>query len=240
MGLLQFSRQIYPPFSSLLSFCYDRNGRSACNVLASIVAGQTLWQTTAHPLSPPTIVPMFEVWLNANRRILALGAVLPAALACLGMAIGAGWLGFAGLTAARWLGWGLAAASLLALASLAWQAQRPRLAYQSGKLLVYLRSGAPIRVPLEIVEGFLLGQGPSFLPGKRQAETEASTLVIRLAERAEEWAQVEVKPMLGYWCGHYITIRGAWCEPLSVDLVNRLNARLDQVKRQLRDAQVAS
>lgn len=183
---------------------------------------------------------MPEVWLNANRRILVLGAVLPAALACLGIALGAGWLGVAGWAAAGWLGWGLAAVSLLALASLARQTQRPRLAYRSGELLVYLRSGAPIRVPIEIVEGFLLGQGPSFLPGKRQTETEASTLVIRLAERAEEWAKVEVKPMLGYWCGHYVTIRGAWCEPLSVDLVNRLNARLDEVKRRRRDAQVAS
>lgn len=183
---------------------------------------------------------MPEVWLSANRRILALGAVLPAALAGVGAALGAGWLSFAEYAAVRWGGWALLALSLLALSNLAWQARRPRLAYQAGKMLVYLRAGAPVRVPLEVVEGFLLGQGPSFLPGKRQAEREAATLVIRLAERAEEWAKVEVKPALGYWCGHYITIRGAWCEPLSVALVNRLNARLDEVKRQLRDAQVAS
>ena len=97
---------------------------------------------------------MLEVWLNANRRILALGAVLPAVLACFGMALGAGWLGFAGLAAARWLGGGLAAASLLALASLAWQAQRPRLAYESGRLLVYLRRAAPFAFRSRSSKGF--------------------------------------------------------------------------------------
>lgn len=182
---------------------------------------------------------MFEVWLSANRRILYLGAVLPAALACLGLALGAGYLGFAERGAVRVVGWVLLGVSLVALGNLAWQTRRPRLACAAGQLLVYLRSGAPIRVPLEVVEGFLMGQGPSFLPGKRHAERQAATVVIRLSELAQEWAQVDVKPALGYWCGHYITIRGAWCEPLSVELVNRLNARLAEAKRQLRPSQVA-
>jgi hypothetical protein len=107
-------------------------------------------------------------------------------------------------------------------------------------LLVFLRSGGPIRVPLEIVEGFLLGQAPGLLPGKRHLDAPTSSVVIRLAERAEEWAMIEVKPALGSWCGHYVTLRGTWCEPLSVDLVNRLNARLDEVKRQPHGRQVAS
>jgi hypothetical protein len=113
------------------------------------------------------------------------------------------------------------------------------LAVERGELLVFLRSDGPIRVPLSIVEGFLIGQGPSFLPGKRLEQLEASTVVIRLAERATEWAKVDVEPRLGYWCGHYITIRGAWCEPLSVDLVNRLNARLAEVQAGLRAKQAA-
>jgi hypothetical protein len=53
-----------------------------------------------------------------------------------------------------------------------------------------------------------------------------SQLRIRLAERATEWAQRDVKPALGAWCGGYITIHGTWCEPLDIDLVNQLNKRL--------------
>jgi hypothetical protein len=53
-----------------------------------------------------------------------------------------------------------------------------------------------------------------------------SQLAVRLAERATEWSQIDVKPALGKWCGGYITIYGAWCEPLRIELVNRLNAQL--------------
>ncbi len=58
-----------------------------------------------------------------------------------------------------------------------------------------------------------------------------SHLAVRLAERASDWAQVDVKPALGKWCGGSITIYGAWCEPLSVALVQRLNDRLAAVQR---------
>ncbi|HEX4131608.1 MAG TPA: hypothetical protein VHZ24_16335 [Pirellulales bacterium] len=87
-------------------------------------------------------------------------------------------------------------------------------------------------VPIEVVEGFLLGQGPSYLPGKEASRSETRTLVVRLAERATEWEHVAMPPRLGSWCGHYITIRGTWCEPLSVDLVNRLNMKLHEAKQQ--------
>jgi len=183
---------------------------------------------------------MAEVWLSANRRVLWFGALLPALVACFALAVCTGQFRVDESGTARAVGGGILLISLAALANLAWQARRPRLAYEAGKMLVYLRSAAPIRVPIDVVEGFLLGQGPSLLPSKRRPDMQASTVVVRLTERAEEWAQLDVKPALGYWCGHYITIRGAWCEPLSVDLVNRLNARLAEVKRQLRDAQVAS
>jgi hypothetical protein len=84
-------------------------------------------------------------------------------------------------------------------------------------------------VPIELVEGFLLGQGPSFLPGKRHARTETTTFIVRLAESAEDWSQRDMPPALGKWCGSYITIRGTWCERLSVDLVQRLNVRLAEM-----------
>jgi hypothetical protein len=54
-------------------------------------------------------------------------------------------------------------------------------------------------------------------------------LVIRIAESAADWQHVEVKPQLGSWCGGYVTVRGTWCEPLSISLVNRLNQRLAEV-----------
>jgi len=166
---------------------------------------------------------MAETWLRPNTRALWLGAAMPVAGAALGAALAAG------LWQSAWAhraGWLLLALSLLVLTALAWQGSRPRLARQGKHLLVYLRAGRPIRLPLNVVEGFLLGQAPSMLPGKRYDRMEAAALVIKLSDRAAEWARFDVKPALGAWCNHYITIRGTWCEPLSVDLVNRLNARL--------------
>jgi hypothetical protein len=112
--------------------------------------------------------------------------------------------------------------------------QRPRLAYESGCLLVYLRPGPPFRVPVEHVEAFLLGQGPSWLPGEKHRRTETVTLVVRLAEKAEEWSHRDGDPRLGSWCDGYITIRGTWCQPLTLDVVVRLNRRLADVQRTFR------
>ncbi|HWB08537.1 MAG TPA: hypothetical protein VG826_04910 [Pirellulales bacterium] len=131
----------------------------------------------------------------------------------------------------RVVGGVVAAVSAAGLLFLLWQSRQARLACDGRRLLVNLGTARPVAVGLEFVEGFLLGQGPSFLPGKEQAEV--ANLVVRLAERADEWERVEVNRQLGSWCGHYITIRGTWCEPLSVDLANRLNARLAEVKSSL-------
>jgi hypothetical protein len=113
------------------------------------------------------------------------------------------------------------------------------LAYDGRRLLVYLRGGGPIGVPIELVEGFLLGQGPAGLTGAKYAATEAATVVIRLSQRAEEWGYREVKRALGTWCNHYVTIRGTWCEPLSVPLVNRLNERLAAAQQLARQEAVS-
>src|SRR5690606_38682536 len=104
----------------------------------------------------------------------------------------------------------------------------------------YLRSGGPFRVPLEIVECFLLGQAPTLLPGKQQERAETAAVVIKLSETAEAWRHQDVKPALGKWCEGYITIRGTWCEPLNVKLINRLNAQLAEASRALKQREVAS
>jgi hypothetical protein len=167
---------------------------------------------------------MATVWLRTNTRAIFLGMILPALALAVGLFVVYGVESLAGRVA----GGLVAIVSGLLLILLAVQLRRPRLAHEPGYLLVYLRSWSPIRVPLEIVEGFLMGQGPSLLSGRQHEQTETVTLVIRLSDRAEEWSQVDVKPALGKWCDGYITIRGTWCEPLSVDLVNRLNAQLDE------------
>jgi hypothetical protein len=94
-------------------------------------------------------------------------------------------------------------------------------------------------VPIEYVEGFLLGQGPTLLPVPATENIETTTVVIKLADRAEEYARVDVDRALGSWCSHYVTVRGMWCEPLNVDLVNRLNARLAEVMPHTSSAQAA-
>lgn len=181
---------------------------------------------------------MNEVWLRNNRRALALGMVPPAAIGGVGLALLTGWFGRWQFLPAQILGAVLLLFGLVAVVLLALQMRVPRLAYETGQLLVYLQTGAPIRVPIELVECFLLGQGPSRLPGRRHQQRETTTLVVRLDERAEAWAQRDVKPALGNWCGSHITIRGTWCEPLSVELVKQLNARLSQAAREAPVGQV--
>jgi hypothetical protein len=176
-----------------------------------------------------------EIWLRTNARALAFGMVPPAIVGLIGAVlvagIGAGepppWL--------RAIGAVLAGLGLVTIAALAWQLRTPRLAYGDGRLRVWLRSGGPIVLPIDVVEGFLLGQAPSLLPGKRHRTRETATLVIRIADSAPEWHRQEVKPQLGKWCEGYVTIRGTWCEPLSVALVSRLNERLAEVSRKRRE-----
>lgn len=177
-----------------------------------------------------------EIWLKTNRRAYGLLAILPAigvgicALLCL-------WLAQSQSTL-FWLS-AVACAGLIAeLAWLARQASRPRLAYCEGTLLVYLRGNQPIRVPIDIVECFFLGQGASLLPrpleGKQGEGAETATVIIRLAESAKEWTHRDVQSSLGHWCEGYITIRGTWCEPLHGDLIASLNQKLIAAHRAMK------
>jgi hypothetical protein len=112
---------------------------------------------------------------------------------------------------------------------------QPRLSYANERLDVRLRPGPPIQVPIDVVECFFLGQGPALLPlsGRDKVE-ETSTIVIRLAESAEQWKHFDVNPALGLWCDGYITIRGTWCEPITNELLKRLNDNLISAHRTLR------
>jgi hypothetical protein len=175
---------------------------------------------------------MTETWLRTNTRLFWVAMVWPVLLALAGGLLATGLFG---VLKSGWLrggGWLLTGFAGCGMAFLALQARRARLARDGAYLLIYLRAGAPVRVPLDVVEGFLLGQGPSLLPGRRGSGAAVKTVVIRLTDRAAEWRQLDVQPELGSWCGHYVTIRGTWCEPISVELVNQLNERLAETRRQ--------
>jgi hypothetical protein len=113
---------------------------------------------------------------------------------------------------------------------LLWLMTQPRLAYEPGFMLVHLRFGSPIRVPIDVVECFFLGSGPLKLSDQVNAPFRTVSLIVRLAEKATDWADRPVKPALGRWAEGYIMIHGAWCEPLSLEVVTRLNTRLHNIQ----------
>ncbi len=168
---------------------------------------------------------MLEVWLRPNRTAIYFGLIPPGMLAVAGLictSSNAGWL--------RAIGWvSLATAGLLA-GLMVQQLRQPRLAYRDGRLLVYLRLGPPIRVPIEIVEGFFLGSGPLKLTDSHDRPQQTVNLVVRLSDKATEWTAISVKPALGKWEEGYISIRGAWCERLTLKVVERLNVRLHEIQ----------
>jgi hypothetical protein len=180
--------------------------------------------------------PQVEVWLRTNRRALALSMVLPGLL--LGAAMAA--IAWSLATQQYLLVSGVLAAIvgvlLWILGSLYYAWALPRLAYQDGELLVYVEVHQPTRVPIDIVEVFFLGQGPSELPKLRGREPETQNVIVRLAESATEWKHRDIRPAVGMWCEGYITIRGSWCEPITPEIMRRLNHRLAEIQRERKAA----
>lgn len=185
--------------------------------------------TVSDPLVPRRI--MAEIWLQANRRAAvwpSLGLLASATL----FAFMAYWLSSAEQTyGLEWVCMVIATTKVVFATIVGIALTRPRLRYDGKHLLIDVGKTRPVAVPIELVEGFLIGKGPTFLSGQDDHRTETSTLVVRIAERAEEFRKVETNVRLAAWCGHYCTLRGTWTEPLSVDLVNRLNQRLHDVQQ---------
>jgi hypothetical protein len=174
---------------------------------------------------------MRETWLRPNRRAILFGCVPPLVTAAIGawivlapaLSVHSGW---------RWVGVALIVVSLAMTGLLTNQLLRPRIAFHDGAVLFNVRSGPPIAVPADVVEAFFLGQGPAHLPGAA-GKSKTVNLMARLSQRRTEWARQEVKPALGSWSDGYVTIRGAWCEPLDTELVRKLNRRLKEVKDEI-------
>jgi hypothetical protein len=175
---------------------------------------------------------MKEVWLRSNRRALLVGMILPgvwlaAAIGSLTLSVSSSQPAIISAICVL-----LALPPLWMLVGLAFAMTRPRIGYEPGEMLVYGEFHRATRVPIDIVECFFLGHGPSELPMLGGREPETSNVVVRLAESATDWKHREMRPAFGHWCEGYITIRGAWCEPINRELMQRLNRRLSEVHQQ--------
>ena len=174
---------------------------------------------------------MAEVWLRANQRAVLIGMLVPVAFGAIGIVLVCGLIESLGFVWLRVVGGLVLTLAVFVLLALCQQLRRPRLAYSNGSLLIYLSLGPPNSVPLEHVECFLMGQAPAYQPGKDSYDGETTTVVVRLEEKATDYAQRDVKPALGSWCESNVTIRGTWCEPLDESVVRELNRRLADVNR---------
>lgn len=174
---------------------------------------------------------MREVWLRPNQRIIWFACIPPLMIVAAGA-----WLAArsndANQITWRWLGLLVVVCGVAIIAMLLRQAVRPRIAYEQGRVLFYLRNGLPIAVPAELVEAFFVGQGSAHVRGLSK-KSKTVNLVARISQRHAEWRQQSVKHAIGNWSNGYVTVRGAWCEPLTDDIVRRLNRRLKEVKERI-------
>ena len=113
---------------------------------------------------------MADVWLKTNQRALILGMILPCVLIAVGLIVPI----VAGLDDkpwARWLGYALAGFGIGLLALVGMQFRTPRLAYQTGELLVYLSGPAALRVPIAVVECVFLSAGAGQILGRKATKS---------------------------------------------------------------------
>ena len=175
-------------------------------------------------------------WLKTNLRPLSMSMVFPCTLMVVGglvvlFAPASGWWNLL-----RYLSLAALTFAVVAIGSLTYLMRVPRLAYEQGYLLVYGDYLIPHRVPIDVVEFFFMGQGPSKMPWTDDDDgPETSNLVVRLAEAEKDWHQKSCRPQIGHWCDGYITLRGTWCEPLHRELIGNLNRLLVAAHREVRE-----
>jgi len=94
---------------------------------------------------------MPEVWLQSNRRPFLLTAVVALVVGVICSALGTIFID----TRSFWI-WYAAVPASATIAVLAWYAaDRPRIVFDGRSLLLHIRNGSPIAVPIELVEAFL-------------------------------------------------------------------------------------
>lgn len=182
---------------------------------------------------------MRECWLRPNRRVLVVAIAI---LSLMALAVSV----LAIFLYRQDVHWALEI-SVALVGALIWvrvvllilHVCQPRVAYQQGELLLFLRTRRPIHVPVSVVECFFLGETETMLSTPNREESgegrvKTRSIVVRLAEAATDWHQREVRPELGRWCDGYITIRGTWCEPMGPVLVKKMNSQLAAIHRQQR------
>jgi hypothetical protein len=173
---------------------------------------------------------MRETWLETNRRALWFGTLPPLAFIALGA-----WMTWnfttPGMFWLNWLGIAMIVVGSCLTAAMLSHMRRPRISYEEGEVFFNLRIGSPIPVPVELEEAFFIGQGPLMIAGAPQHDVSVN-LVARISQRDPSYVRREVKPALGAWCDGYVTIRGTWCEPLTGEVVRRLNHRLREVSEE--------
>lgn len=174
---------------------------------------------------------MRQCWLRPNRRALSLGLFFPSLFLLSGLLILRGTAQIPDYWMFSYLGWSMMFLGILLTMFVIYFMFLPRLAFENGELLVYMQSSKPIRVPIEIVECFFMGQAPSLLAGSNHIDSETATVVVRLAESANDWKNVDVKPALGRWCDGYIVVRGTWSEPIDAKLIQQLNTKLAEAQQ---------
>lgn len=193
------------------------------------------------PADPVAVGPSRpEIWLRTNVRALLVGLALVLFLLLSGLSA----IAIAGrFQVGLWLelgGWIVVVICGFVACSLTYQLFLPRLAYHDGHLLVYLQSSEPLRVPIDVVEFFFVGQGTSYVPDTTEGPSKSRTIVVRIAEAATEWHDLPIRTAQGEWRESYILLRGTWSERITPDVVKRLNRRLVEVQRSRRQTQEPS
>ncbi len=178
-----------------------------------------------------------DVWLRGNvRPAVGLGVAL-AMLLAVGFLIAVLAGAAAGIVAGLAV---FAAVVFAAVAAVGLAAAGPRLARRGDDLEIHLAPGRVERVPLDVVECIFRGTEPVAAGEAGPAagrepvpRYRVGTLVVRFAERSDQWRERQTFRPWGSWSDGHAVIDGRWCEPLSRETVERVAASLLAAKREV-------